>query len=341
MLKAKRQYITILGITASILWGFGPFSIARAHTEKGPLHVTNRFPPHLMFLTPSGESPFPLSKNRINLALSVDYTSVFFNEKSSSGRALMDMELTALDISLGYGITDRMSVQMTLPFVSMHSGFLDSFLEFFHSSLALPNYGKKLRPKDEFAYVIETEGTPWFSSQSGGLHMTDSTVSAKISLLGPQETDRMSLSFLYKLKLPTGNANHGFGSGGFDNGFFLLYRFRTGSTILYFDPVWIRLSEPDTDGNAIKINENMYGFISGAEYRYNKMWSLNAQINYYTSPLADKSIRRLSDNSLQLTFGTVYSLSRGADLEFSFSEDLSETVPDFTVYLGVKYGVTF
>jgi hypothetical protein len=301
------------------------------------MNVTNRFPPHLMFLTPSGESPLSLPENSLQLALSVDYTSVFFNEKTAAGRALMDMELTAVDVSLGYGMTENLSFQLILPFVSMNSGFLDNFLEFFHSALGLPNYGRKKRPKDEFAYVIEADGHPWFSGQSGGIHITDCRASAKALLFGPKETDRMSLSLQYTLKLPTGNAGHGFGSGGFDHGFFALSRFRMEPVTLYMNPGWIWISDPDSDASPIKINHNVYGMLLGAEYRYNRFWTFNAQVNYYSSPLADKSIRHLSDNSMQLILGTVYSFGGGAELAFAFCEDLSDTVPDFTVYTRMTY----
>jgi hypothetical protein len=228
---------------------------------------------------------------------------------------------------------------MTLPFISMNSGFLDGFLEDFHSTFALPYYGKKLRPKNEFAYTIETQGHPWFTSQSGGIHLTDSRISLKLSLFGGHEMDPASLSLLYTLKLPTGNAHHGFGSGHWDHGLFLLYRYQSKSFDIYANPCWINLSKPDIDYRDIGIHTAVYGLLLGCDYVYSRHWTFTGQLNYYTSPLAENSIPHIGDNTLQLAIGASYELASGVDLELTFIEDLSETAPDFTVYTRIGFGL--
>jgi len=290
-----------------------------------------------MFMGIAADSARPLTPGRLSLGVAMDYTSVFVNERKGDWEAVVDMEMTALDVTLAYGFTERLSVSVSIPFVSMNSGVLDPFLEVLHSTLGLPNYGRKERPQDEFAYHILENGKAWFTGRSGGSHVTDSTVSAKLSLYGEKQTDTVTGSLLFRLKLPTGNAEHGFGSGGFDQGVFFLSRFLLDPLALYINPGIMHLSKPDVPGLSVPTDETIWGVLLCGEYYLNRSWSLLTQLSYYTSPFEDIGIPHFDGQSLQLALGLTYGPTPGTYLEFSLSEDLSRAAPDFTVHARVAF----
>lgn len=314
---------------------------AWAGPENGPLHVRNQFPPHLMFLTPVPDSPRLISRDRLTFSLSADYSSVFVNETSGNASALIDMEMTVLDLSLKYGLAEYLTVSLDIPVVSMNSGFLDGFLETYHNTFGFPNYGREERPKNEFAYALKSNGQEWFTSESGGLHLSDSSVSAKLSLID-EKTGRFekkrafhkSLSLSYTLKMPTGNEDHGFGSGGFDHGFSLLSQYLMAPFALYLNPSVIFLSAPERADPDMSVN-TIFGLFAGGEYIFSDALALCTQLNYYTSPFENTGISQLDDDSLELALGFTYKLAPSLNLEFAFCEDLTHSAPDFNIHIGI------
>ena len=125
--------------------------------EMGPLHAQQRYPLYLMFLTPAPDSPGLIEKGRFVTSLSVDYTSIYIDETSEEWSALMDMEMTVVDLSLTYGITNRLNISLALPWISQNDGFLDSPLETYHDFFGFPNYGRENGPTDEFGYHISVD----------------------------------------------------------------------------------------------------------------------------------------------------------------------------------------
>ncbi len=328
-LPIKTCVVTILILCLS--------AVTSAESEKGPLRVSNQFPPHLMFLSPTADSPRLIPRNRSRLSFSADYSSIFVNETSGEWSALIDMEMTVLGFSLECGVTDDLNLSFDLPLVSMNRGVLDGFLEDYHQAFGFPNSNRESRPKNAFAYALKKEGHAWFRADSGGLHLSDSLISAKLFLMdekaGPLPT---ALSLSYRLKLPTGDEGKGFGSGAFDHGLSLNSLFRVGSFVFYLTPSITFLSDPKTSGADISVND-LFGMLAGGEYIFSDALSLLAQLNYYTSPFGDTGIRQLDDDTLSLEMGGVYRLTPSLSLEFAFCEDLTHSAPDFNLHTRLIY----
>ncbi|GBC60607.1 hypothetical protein DENIS_1564 [Desulfonema ishimotonii] len=310
--------------------------LSQAGSSGGPLQVQNRYPPHLMFLTPLPDGPDLPGNNRFETAFSVDYSSVNVNEKSAGWTALIDMEMTVLSFSLAYGLSDRLSVGLYLPLVSMSGGFMDNFLEDYHDTFGFPNYGREDRPKNSFAYSITKDGKDWFQARDNGLHLGESVVSAKYSLWDERRGDRFSATLAYALKLPTGDADRGFGSGGYDHAVSLLSRARFKALAVYLNAGFSILSDPDTLGADISAC-NIFSMLLGGEYLLNDKWSLLSQLNFYTSPLdEDTGISQLDNESLELSLGCLCRITPDVDFEFAFCEDLTRAAPDFTIHAGIR-----
>ncbi|MGA1870371.1 MAG: DUF3187 family protein [bacterium] len=319
------NYISCLAVLGVFFYCISP---SLASLEKGPLHARNHFPPHLMFLKPMPDSPLPAPPHHLKMTLDIDYSSVFLDEHSAEWDVLIDLEMTVVTISLEYGLTEWSSMSLEMPFVSMSDGFLDSFLETYHTTFQFPNYGREKRPKNDFAYSIKKNGQEWFTPEVGDYHSADSILAFKVH--GP------STSFSYRLKIPTGDEKRGVGSGHSDHGFFLSTKFSLPPLSIYVNPSLILLSDPKTLGPDISV-KNIFGLFGGAEYIFNKSWSALSQLNYYTSPFENTHINQLDTDSLEITFGLIYSAGSDMNLEFGFSEDLFKAAPDFTLHCELNY----
>ena len=306
--------------------------------ELGPLHVQNRYPLYLMFLTPGPDTPNVIETGRLLVSLSADYTSLYIDEQSRDWSVLMDMEMTVVDLGLTYGVTQRMNLSLKLPFISMNGGFLDKPLASYHDFFGFPDYGRPDGPVDEFGYQLTVDGDAWFDAQPGGLHPGDGVVSAKIQLAGGDNAQGLCSSLLAVLKIPTGDSGHGFGSGQYDQALMILNRYRQSPLILYLNPGVILLSDPETDGADVSVN-NMMTILTGIEYEASDRWSWVGQLNYLTSPLAHTGIPQLDQDSLELALGFCLSLSDRSVLEFAFCEDLTRSAPDFTVHAGIRWTI--
>ena len=304
--------------------------------EMGPLRAQQRYPLYIMFLTPEPDSPRLIEKGRFVTSLSIDYTSIYIDETSKRWSALLDMEMTVVDLSLTYGITNRVNISLALPWISQNDGFLDGPLETYHDFFGFPNYGREDGPTDEFGYHISVDDDAWFDARSGGLHLGESVVSVKIQLTNAGSRQGLISSLLLALKIPTGDEDHGFGSGRFDQGLVLLNQYRISPLILYLNPGIVLLSDPKTQGADIHVN-NMMTLLAGIEYNVSDTWSLMGQFNFVTSPFHHTGIEQMDQNSLELAFGFAVSMSDDMVFEFAFSEDLTRTAPDFTVHCGLRY----
>ncbi len=321
-------------------------SEGQAGSEKGPLHVTNRFPPHILFLKPVPDSPRPVPKNRFEISLSADYSSTFVNETSEEWSVLADMEMSVTEISVRYGVTEYLSLSADIPGFSMNAGFLDGFLADFHKALGVGNYGRETRPEDVFGYSLKKNGNERFDAESGGLHLGDISLSSKLCLMSEKNgllksgTSHSrffpeSIALSYTLKIPVGNKDRGLGSGGFDHGLSLLSQFRLfPSLLIYLNPGIIFLSEPESD---LSFDNTIFAFFWGGEYLLNDSWSLFAQWNYCTSPFENTGIRQLDEDSLELQMGFACALTRSLNFEFAFCEDLTRSEPDFNVHTRFVY----
>ena len=304
--------------------------------EMGPLRAIQRYPLFIRFLTPEPDSPRLIEKGRFMTSLSVDYTSIYIDETNREWSVLMDMEMTVIDMSLTYGITERLNIRLSLPWISQNDGFLDGPLETYHDFFGFPNYGRENGPANEFGYHVSVDDEDWFDAQSGGLHLGESVVSVKMRLINAGCHQGLSSSLLAALKLPTGDENHGFGSGRFDQSLVLLNQYRISPFILYLNPGIVLISDPETHGADIRVDD-MMTLLAGIEYKASETLSLMGQFNFVTSPFQHTGIDQMDQDSLELALGFAVSMSHDMIFEFAFSEDLTRTAPDFTVHGALRY----
>jgi hypothetical protein len=318
------------------LWIWIPWLDTVQSAEMGPLHVQHRYPLYLMFLTPVPDSARLIEKGRFVTTLSTDYTSIYIDEASDQWSALIDMEMTVVDLSLAYGLTKRVNISLAIPWISMNDGFMDSSLDSYHAMFGFPNYGKENGPVDEFGYHISVDDDDWFDARSGGMNLGDGVVSVKMQITHAVRHQGFTSSLLLALKLPTGDPEHGFGSGRFDQGLLLLNQYGISPLTLYLNTGILLLSDPETQGADVHVSD-MMTLLAGIEYNISDTWSLMGQFNFVTSPFHNTGIAQMDQDSLELALGFAISMSDNTIFEFAFSEDLTRTAPDFTIHGALRY----
>ena len=228
--------------------------------DFGPLQLKNRFPFHLLFLTPRPLPSQVPSQGDLDAVLAADYSVVYFNHANRSWNFLMDMEMTTVDLSLTYGLMPGLALKAELPFVSMNAGFLDRFLEGYHDVLGVANYGREERPDNTFAYRISHDRKVWIEGESGRFEAADMTLAVQWQMFPERpQKNNWTGSFLFSLKVPSGDADKGMGSGQFDYGFFLNAAYLGDPWSYYLMAGAALHNDPDTrggwseDGRKVKV----------------------------------------------------------------------------------------
>lgn len=312
-------------------------SVPSVPADQGPLAVPNRFPLHLMFLSPRPTSAQLPTRGEFKAGLAIDYSSVYLDQHSDQWDFLMDMETTVVDLSLAYGLTERLGVRLDVPLVSMNAGVLDGFLEAYHDALGVSNYGREDRPHNSFAYQMGKGGRSWVEGEPGEFRWADITLSAQYGLWPETSMRRWQSSLLVSVKAPTGDPDIGYGSGRWDLGFFLPNQWSFQPWSLYLMPGFIHHSDPETLGADVSARDSISLF-AGAGYAYDERWIWLAQLNYFTSPIESTGVSRIDDGAMELALGFQRILNERWRLEMAFCEDpLTLAAPDFTVHIGVVW----
>jgi hypothetical protein len=324
---------TIAGSLLLLIFLFLSPDTSRAEDAAGPLYQGNRYPLMFMVMTPVPKSPV-LPEGRFLVRLRTDYTSVHIDRQSDRFELLTDMELGVVTPEAEMKIGDHLSLGVSVPLISYSGGFLDGILADYHKLGNFPDYGRSLRPENEFACVVKKDGRTWFEPEQHGLHVGDTRLDLTYAFPG---TAAFRAALMASLKLPTGDENKGFGSGKTDAGIFLITRFTHEKIALYLHPGVIFPEDPETKGADITYR-TMATLFAGLEYIKSPAWSFMAQVNTFTSPLEDTGIDTLDNPSVELALGFTRRWGRNTKASFSFCEDLSGPAPDFTVHAGVETG---
>lgn len=317
--------------------GIGAMCGAAAAADYGPLQTINRFPLHMMVLTPRPVNAELPGRGALEATLALAYSNTFLDIRNEHWDIVIDMEMLVGELSMVYGVTDKLALRLEVPVISMQDGFLDGFLENYHDFLGVGNYGRDKRPKNEFSYQAAKDGRLWFQGESFGLRIGEISVSSQFALpavkLGGHP---LSSAVLGTLKIPVGDTDSGVGSGGYDVGFFLPVKWKGNRWGFHMMPGAIRIDDPKTLGAQVSAR-NSIGLFAGADYEYSHKWRLLAQFNYYSSPFEETGLDELDNGALELSFGIQRTLSKTLYWEFAFCEDLTRAVPDFNIRIGMTW----
>ncbi len=167
--------------------------LAQEPVEMGPLPTREMFPLFLLGQAYQPIDPMPVGKGRWKVSLVDMRANTFeFSEVlkdrvplDPEGRAVItrayveehaaefadvplvfffDEEITRLDLTARYGLTDRTDVQVQWPIQSHYGGWLDSVIEGVHA-LGFKQFGRDLVGQNQLSLVVMEHGRITFFSQ--------------------------------------------------------------------------------------------------------------------------------------------------------------------------------
>lgn len=186
-----------------------------AAREPVPLRLVA--PGHLLVFQPSPTSARVLEPGHLQARFELSESNVLHPADDPPGvfETEVDLELTRFQMAFELGLTERWQLGLEVPFLYFHSGFLD------HSINEVESFFGKLKPrrKDElqnqFTYLASLNGRTLIKGFEDNLGLGDVAFSAQ-RLLQRGEDGRPTMAFRTAVKLPTGDDETGFGSGGVD-----------------------------------------------------------------------------------------------------------------------------
>ncbi len=283
-----------------------------------PLFTTIQHPNRLRFYSVYPQSATIDKKFLANIAL---YET---NDYEKENDLYFDMEITTLQMIVGYAPDDTLQIRAIVPIYHIYGGFMDNFLDWFHDTTGLLN-GKRhdIDGKNRVFYTLDH----LFAKKSPYTVWGNIQIEAK--RVFPSFFD-ISQALAFGIKLPTSASLDGFGSGKADIMIGWLAQKRWQDDTLWINCNIVRNGEYHLDSLASS-RDIGYFFYLGWEHRYQKDRSWYLAYRYASSPF------RSSHNAMDSVSNVIDLAWRIENFDLFISENLAPfyNSPDITI--GVAY----
>lgn len=296
---------------------------------EGPLEIENSFPLILSIGRPSLESAH--CKDLIDVSLT--YSSTYLVQSSDRWSSNLDLEAMLLDFNLRKKVNETTELDLEIPLLSFNGGFLDGFLDRYHTAFGFPDYGRSSRPKNDFMFEIRRNGATVVHGESGSIRQGDLKFGIKKALYLADPF--VSISGF--IELPTGDSDQGYGSGSIDGGGAILMNKRIGKSLMAYLNAGLIIPGDLKAKEDIELGDYFYGGLD-IEWLYSERVSFNVQLFGQESPFGSTGIRALDKAASIFTLGGKYKLDSGSVVEIYFSEDPGTAgAPDFMLGVGYRW----
>ena len=275
-----------------------------------------------------------LNSGELTRQLMLEIDNEFFNKLTENEQVKLDYERTTLNFNLAYGVNETWSIGLEIPYMINSGGFLDGLIENWHDLFGLNQGGRDTAEENEF-FISYNSGNQSLTIDDTDQGIGDISIYADRSLV---ETPAYRLGLRAKLKIPTGDENQLFGSGGY-----------AGS--LHFNTAVV-LSERLTTfaaagfsylskGDVLKSQQkNLIAIATlGLAWQFSSDVLLSAQFDLNSKIYADTDLSAVSGQAGVLYASAKYNITDKASLQIGITEDVinKDGAPDF----GIRLGYTF
>jgi hypothetical protein len=301
--------------------------LSTASSFEGPLQVNNLYP---IFLHADQQY---LDKAAVenSMSYSLSHSSTYTVQSSGRWDIDLDMEISELNFRYKRIIKDAVEFDVDLPVLIIGAGFMDGFLESYHDTFGLPDYGRSERPKNEFLYVVRKDGRLIVEGRTG-ISLGDIRLALKKPLI---TSDGFALSIKGDLELPVGNAKEGYGNGSLDTGLSLLIDKKiTDRIITYVN--FGAVFPGDVRGHEKLDLKNFYSGGLGIEAYAGDNLSFLLQLQGQSSIYPQTDLLAVDRDSYLLIIGGRYKSGK-SNYDLSLTEDINASgAPDFILNLTYK-----
>ncbi|MBI5739205.1 MAG: DUF3187 family protein [Nitrospirae bacterium] len=302
-----------------------PFTAA--FSFEGPFQARNLYPIFLHANQPYLEK----AEMENSASLSLSHSSTYTVDSSADWDVNLDMEITSLNFTYRRILRDFIEFDLDVPVLVIGEGFMDGFLESYHSTFGFADYGRSRRPNNEFLYEIKKDGVLLVKGHSD-TKLGDVRLALKKSLIS---LNGLALSVKGDVEVPVGNAKEGYGNGSLDAGAAVLLDMRITDRLMSY---WSfgAVFPGDVKGHeTIDLRNFIYG--GGAiEADAGKGFGLLVQVMGQSSFFPETGVEAVDGEAVMITFGGRYHKG-GNSFDLSLTEDLNVSgSPDFIANLTYK-----
>ncbi|MDH3641848.1 MAG: DUF3187 family protein [Gammaproteobacteria bacterium] len=250
----------------------------------------------------------------------------------------LDGEAYITDLALSYGVSERLTVGITLPWIAYNGGVFDGAIEWWHDLWGFPNGVRDAQPDDELLIGYSRDGASEFLLDSSASGLGDVRMAAAYRLAGSAESD-FGLVLRGGVKLPTGEAEKLRGSEAADFSLDVAVRrafaLPRGELVLLADAGALILGNGEVLSG---LQRDTVGFAgAGAMWRLSERWRFNLQFYGQTSYFRS-DLDELGSDSLSITVGGSYTWVKSRmRLSLGVVEDLIDDInPDIGVRIALS-----
>lgn len=297
------------------------------HSSEGPLQVKNQYP---IFL--HADQPY-LEKSSMedSFSVSLSHSSTYTVQNSSRWTVNLDMEITELNFRYKRIIKDFLELAVDIPVLVFGAGFMDGFLESYHSAFGFSDYGRSERPLNDFLYEVRRDGTLVIGGRSG-TGIGDIRLALKKPFIA---LDGFSVSVRGDIELPSGDAKKGYGNGSVDAGFSVLLDKRILDSVMTYWNVGAVFPGDVKGHQRLDLENFIYGGVA-IEADLGRSFNLIAQLQGQSAIYPETDLLAVDREAYLLTLGARYNTMKSS-FDLSLSEDINTSgAPDFIINITYK-----
>jgi hypothetical protein len=333
MNTTAKRCLLVLALLLCIPAAGHPFDIL-------PFRTSNQSPLVMIYGLPAIGDARVLAKGEKELALVFDLANMYVDDSAANERIILDGETYRLNLTGRMGIANRFEAGFELPWIFQNVGFLDGFIENYHTTFGFRQNGRDQAPKGRLLFNYQRNGADLIRVDQSSSGIGDIRLTAGYQMYREAGENPGALALRASLKLPTGDSNELRGSGSTDLALWLAAGkgWKTGSGLweIFGGVGALGMTEsdvlPDQQRNVVA-----FGSI-GAGWRPLSWLVLKVQFDGHTAFYKDSDLVELSSDSVQIVMGGSLVFSERTTLDIGVSEDLVvKTAPDVVFHFALSH----
>ncbi len=305
-----------------------------------PFRTSNQSPLVMIYGLPAIGDARVLAKGEGELALVFDLANLYVDDGAANERIILDGETYRLNLTGRMGLANRFEAGFELPWVFQNGGFLDGFIENYHTTFGFRQNGRDQAPKGRLLFNYQRSGASLFRVDQSNSGIGDVRLTAGYQLYREAGENPGALALRTSLKLPTGDSNELRGSGSADLALWLAankgWKTSCGFWELFGGGGAVGMTESDV----LPDQQNHFvAFASlGAGWRPLSWLVLKVQFDGHTAFYKDSDLVEVSSNAVQIVTGGSWVFSERTALDIGVSEDLVvKTAPDVVFHFALSH----